>query len=317
MKVFELLYLLNAHLKDSIKSQRIIKSKSYKTDAVLQANSIRDNFISIAYKNVIKKINDAHEQNKSITKSDIHKLNITDHMKNKLESLLEQKIDPGDLQKIKKNQLMNELIDVVGIGKSKADSLIQSGLTSMGDLKKKKYADQLTEATIILMKYKPDRKISNASIKKIEKLLTEFPHSQLLGGFRRKKPFSKDIDVMVVSNKKSALDDYLEYLEKKFSEIHIYVKGNDKVSLIVKIGPQKYYKIDRFRSPVASKYAMTLYGTGPKEFNIRMRSNASKLGYILNQNGLYKKGIKTPVPVKSEIDFFNKLNMDYVEPHSR
>lgn len=307
MKVFELLYLLN-EIKESF-----LQNQSQKLLTLVQFNK----FKSIAYGNVIKKINDAYEQNKSLTKSDIHKLNITDHMKNKLESMLEHKIKPSELQKIKKNQLMNELIDLMGIGKSKAESLIQSGLTCISDLKKKKYADQLTEATIMLMKYKPDRKIPNANIKKIEKSLTSFPHSQLLGGFRRKKPFSKDIDVMVVSNKKSVLDDYLEYLKKKFSEIHIYAKGKDKVSLIVKVGHQKYYKIDIFRSSVASKYAVILYGTGSKEFNIRMRSNASKLGYILNQNGLYKKGSKTPFPVKSEKDFFNKLNMDYVEPYRR
>jgi DNA polymerase/3'-5' exonuclease PolX len=311
MKVFELLYLLN-----DIKSFLQKSSVQLNGESFYKKPSV-EKFKSIAYDNVIKKINDIYDQNKSLTKSDIHKLNITDHMKNKLESLLEHKINPSELQKIKKNQLMNELIDLAGIGKSKAVSLIQSGLTCIRDLKKKKYADQLPDATILLMKYNPDRKIPNADIKKIEKSLTAFPHSQLLGGFRRKKPFSKDIDVMVVSNKKSVLDDYLEYLEKKFSEIHIYAKGKDKVSLIVKINPKKYYKIDIFRSPVTSKYAMMLYGTGSKEFNIRMRSHASKLGYILNQNGLYKKGSKTPFPVKSEIDFFNKLNMDYIEPSSR
>lgn len=302
MKVFEALYLLNKHLRYSI--------------AKFPTTS---RYIIIAYSNVSKKISYAYDKNKTLTNADIQKLDITDNMKNKLQLIITQKIKPDEIKKLKKQQLIDELIDFAGIGKSKAESLIKSGLKSIADLKKKKYKDQLNNATIMLMKYKPNRKITYKEIKKIEKSLTSFPNTQLVGGFRRKKHVSKDIDVMIVSNKKTVIDDYLKYLDKKFSDIHIYAKGSDKVSLIVNVLPQnkKYYKIDIFRSPVDSKYAMLLYSTGSKEFNIRMRGTASKMGYLLNQNGLYKKDNKTPIKVKSEKDFFNKLNMDYVEPQNR
>lgn len=306
MRVFELLYLFNKHLKISItKNPTIVK------------------YIVPAYANVSKKILCSYNNNKILKNSDIEKLDITDHMKNKLKFLLKQKINANEIKKITHQKLINDLIDFSGIGRSKADSLIKSGLTKISDLNKKKYKDQLSVATKLLMKYKPLQKIPHSHIKKIEKFLTGFPDSQLVGSFRRKKPYSRDIDVMIVSDNKQALNLYLKYLKTKFKNIHVYSKGSDKVSLIVSINSTGclYYKIDVFRTPVKNKYSMLLYSTGSKEFNIRMRSIASRMGYLLNQNGLYKVKNNTPnknsIKVKSERDFFNILKMDYVEPKNR
>lgn len=300
MKVFELLFLLNKYLQASI-------VRSPKTAR----------YIIAAYSNVNKKIRYAYDNNKELTNADIQKLDLTDRMTNKLQFLLTQKIPASEIKKLKQKQLIYELMDFAGIGKTKAKSLINSGLTKISDLSKKKYKEQLTDSTIMLMKYKPVRKIPHTSIKKIEKKLTSFPNSKLVGGFLRKMPFSKDIDIMLISNKKTILDDYIKYLNNKFNDVKIYIKGNDKVSLIILVAPKKYFKVDVFRSSVANQHAMLLYSTGSKEFNIKMRGIASRMGYLLNQNGLYKKGSKTPLPIKSEKGFFNKLNMDYVKPEDR
>lgn len=301
MKVFEVLYIFDKYLRRSI-----IKSPK------------NARYIISSYKNVSKKITDQYDKNKQLSNADIQKLNITEHMKNKIKYLITQKIKPDEIMKLKKKQLIDELMDFTGIGRKKADLLIKSGLNNISDLKKKKYKDQLNKSTILLMKYKPTRKIAHNDIKKIEKSLTNFPNSQLVGGFRRKKIFSKDIDVMITSNKKTVLDEYLKYLEKIFSNVHIYSKGVDKMSLIIKAPKHtNYYKIDVFRSPVSSKNAMLLYSTGSKDFNIKMRSTAFKMGYLLNQHGLYKKNNKAPIIIKSEKDFFNKLNMVYIKPENR
>ena len=306
MRVFELLYLFNKHLKTSIiKYPTVVK------------------YIAPAYAKVSKKILCVYNNNKVLKNTDVDKLDITDHMKNKLKFLLKQKINVNEIKKITHQKLINDLIDFAGIGKSKADSLIKSGLTKISDLNKKKYKDQLSDATKLLMKYKPLQKIPHSHIKKIEKFLTGFPDSQLVGSFRRKKPYSRDIDVMIVSDNKQALNLYLKYLKTKFKNIHVYSKGSDKVSLIVSINSTGclYYKIDVFRTSVRNKYSMLLYSTGSKEFNIRMRGIASRMGYLLNQNGLYK--VKNNIPsknsikVKSERDFFNILKMNYVEPKTR
>jgi DNA polymerase/3'-5' exonuclease PolX len=310
MKLFELLYLLNKHMRTSI--------------AKFTANPNYNPFYIIkAYTNVNKKLVNKYDKNKTITNADIQKVDLTEHMKSKLLFLLSQKIKVADIKKLKQQQLTNDLIEFAGVGTSKAKSLIDSGLVSVSDLRKKKYKDQLNDATILLMKYKPNRKIPYNSIKSIERKLTGFPNTQLVGSFRRKKPTSRDIDVMIVSNKKTVLDEYLAYLTKKFKTIHIYAKGLDKVSLIVLIDEKKannpeYYKLDVFRCPIVSQYAMLLYSTGSKDFNIKMRATASRLGYLLNQNGIFlKKESNRMIPIKSEKGFFKLLNMPYVEPHKR
>jgi DNA polymerase/3'-5' exonuclease PolX len=309
MKVFELLYIFDIHLNESF-----IKDPSNKI------------YITKAYANVTKRINELYEYNKTLTHSDIMKLNITDHMKSKLQSILTQKINSADLniiaKKFKYIKLINDLIEFAGIGKVKSENLVKSGLSKLSDLNKKKYKNQLNDSTKLLMKYNPIRKISHIDIKKLEPILTKFPNTEIVGGFRRKNPHSKDIDIMLVSDNKNALDNYTKYLSNIFNEIHIYSKGINKVSLIALIDHKnRYFKIDIFRTPVNSKYAMLLYSTGSKEFNIRMRSTAIKMGYLLNQMGIYKvkKNIpnKKPIKVMSEKDFFNILNMDYVEPQNR
>ena len=326
MKLFELLYLLNKHMRTSI--AKFTSNSNYNPLYIIKA-----------YTNVNKKLVNKYDKKKTITNADIQKVDLSDHMKSKLQFLLLQKIKVADIKKLKQQQLTNDLIEFAGVGKSKAKSLINSGLVSISDLRKKKYKDQLNDATILLMKYKPNRKIPHNSIKSIEKKLTGFPNTQLVGSFRRKKPTSRDIDVMIVSNKKTILDEYLSYLTKKFKTIHIYAKGLDKVSLIVLIDEKKtnstdskasnkaeYYKLDVFRCPIVSQYAMLLYSTGSKDFNIKMRTTASKLGYLLNQNGIFlkkntdkilKKGSTRMIPVKSEKGFFKLLNMPYVEPYKR
>ena len=142
---------------------------------------------------------------------------------------------------------------------------------------------------------------------------------KLVGGFLRKKPFSKDIDVMIISDS-DIIDDYIKYLENTFSYVKVYIKGSDKASVIIYTPKEQYLKMDIFVSPKKYQYAMLLYATGSKQFNIRMRGIAKRMGYVLNQYGLYKLPIKTtstPLPVNSEKDFFKILEMPYISPHNR
>ena len=300
MNLNDLLYLFDKHLR--------YKIITYPDKA---------KFIIGSYNNVVKKIKYLYPLNKVISNADINNLPITDHMKNKLLKLKKQKISDVDIKKIKHVKLVNELIDVAGIGRYKAKMLIKSGLTKLADLKLKKYKTQLTDSTIMLMKYKPTIRIPYGDIKKIEKKLTSFPKSIIVGGFIRKKPCSKDIDIMIVSNKKSILDEYEKYLSMKFRDVRVYIRGVDKISLIILIREKTYYKVDVFRSDIANQHAMLLYSTGSKEFNIKMRGVASRMGYLLNQRGLYKKNSTKPLVIHSERSIFKKLNMMYVKPENR
>jgi DNA polymerase (family 10) len=303
MKVFQLLFLLDKQLKEAQNAN---------------PNTIR--FISQAYANVVLVIKNSHDDQSIISKSDIDLLLITPHMKTKLKFLLTQKIKSNEIKKLNITQLKNSLIDIAGIGKTKADDLIENGLKSLNELNQKKWQDQLTDGTKLLMKYKPLRKIPRDSIQKIESRLIGFKGAsvKLVGSYLRNKPYSRDIDIMVVSNKKKILDEYIKYLKDvaNFKTIYIYTQGSEKMSLLVKSG-NKYLKIDVFVSNTAQQHAMLLYATGSKNFNIKMRSIARRQGYLLNQMGLFKIESDKSVSIKSEKDIFKKLNIFYVEPQNR
>ena len=75
------------------------------------------------------------------------------------------------------------------------------------------------------------------------------------------------------------------------------------------------YKYDVFRCQSSEEASMLLYSTGSKSFNIKMRANAKRQGYLLNQHGLFKNG--KMVPTHFEADFFNILGMQWLEPKDR
>ena len=303
MKVYELLFFFNKNI-ETIDT----KSDTYR-------------FIKIAYNNVIKKIKDAYDLNHNITKSDIDILDITQNMKGKLIEILSYKITELDKKNLCKDRLLQELTNITGIGKSKANKLIQLGLTNIKQLNQKKWEPFLNEGSALFLQNKPLREIPNELIKKLEPKLIEFKQAKtkLVGGFIRKKIFSKDIDVMIISNSDNIINEYIKYLKNIFSDVNVYIKGSDKASIII-FFKEQYLKIDIFVSPIKYQYAMLLYATGSKQFNIKMRGIAKRMGYVLNQYGLYKLPISPnskPLPVASEKDFFTILGIPYVTPQNR
>jgi DNA polymerase/3'-5' exonuclease PolX len=74
-------------------------------------------------------------------------------------------------------------------------------------------------------------------------------------------------------------------------------------------------RIDIRFIPFLSWYPALLYFTGSKELNLMMRNKAKKLGYKLNEYGLFK-GSKN-IYVESEEEIFDLLEMKYLEPQER
>lgn len=300
MKTYELVYLLNNEMRKSI---------SLKPD--------KASYIASAYKNVENKIKNEFGNNDNIENDLINRLSITDYMKNKVNIIIKKPLSKETKKKIKEHKIKEDLTNIAGIGSHKANKLIKEGIKKISDITKKKYYSQLNDSTKLLINYKPQRCIQHNDIKKIENLLVGFPNVVIVGSYRRKKEKSRDIDIMITSNESNKVDEYINYLIKKFSNVLIYSKGEDKASLLIEIYDKKYYKIDIFRTRFSNKNAMLLYSTGPKDFNIKMRRIASKMGYLLNQNGLYIKETMKKVPIKTEKGFFRKLNMGYINPENR
>jgi DNA polymerase (family 10) len=319
-KFYKIYYSLN----DSIKN----------TNTATTANKFRLYY----YKKVINALNEL-SQNDKVDKKLIDNLNISDNMKLKILDMMRDSTtqdmqtmrDTRNMQTMQtmqtmrdtKHILLNKLTEIKGIGEQKAKKLINEGLTAISQLKNKKWQDKLSDETKLYLKYKPENKIPHEEIRKLEKLIRKKINYDfiIVGSYRRKKEFSRDIDIMLIEPDNSQIDNsqinlltlFLEKL-KTLADVYCYSKGNSKLSTIIKLN-NKFYKLDIFKVKKENMIPMLIYTTGSKEFNIKMRAQAKKLGYLLNQNGLFKNKVK--INLQTEKAYFDILKIKYLEPDER
>lgn len=302
MKANQLIYLFNEELAKTKKEKHGSPSLP---------------FITRAYVMVLKQLNDNFHPRDDVTPAKIADLHITTHMKSKLNDLLTTKIraDPT----MQKKLLINELRRITGIGPTKAADLVGQGLKAVSQLKHPRWWNQLNADTQTALATQPHRRIPHDEIAKLEPILTKFGDAKivLVGSYRRNMPSSKDIDIMLVSPRTSAMNNYLKYLEKKIPHIYLYSKGPDKMSLILELDADRKYKADVFRAHPDYYWSYLLYSTGSKSNNLRMRAKAKRMGLLLNQKGLWKNGERVLGPTANEEAYYKALSMDYLPPERR
>lgn len=214
-------------------------------------------------------------------------------------------------------KLYDQLVNINGIGPKLAKELLSAGIEKISDLRLKKFNGMLSEEAKLFVKLKPLKKIPHTFAKKVESKIHKIASDSnfdimVTGSYRRKLEYSGDIDVVIVDTNIDIMDNFLSAFKNKY----VYACGKDKISLILKIYG-KYIKMDIFRTPSEEKWATILYSTGSKNFNIRMRLKAKKMGLLLNQKGIFKGGKNLTKNAKSEKIFFEILGMKYVPPEKR
>ena len=260
-------------------------------------------FTFAAYNVVIGKVRALGQSQLTIKK--INSMDITPNMNSKLRTII---------QTTSKVSIKQQLTGILGIGNSRAVALIKAGLTNMKQLHLKKWQLMLPKGARIILKYNPMTHIPRKVVTIASNKMPRSGDAIIVGSYRRGKLTSRDIDIMIVGDQK-ALVRYVDELVKKFSGI-VYLQGSDKTSLLMKIG-SSYVKTDVFRASPAERVAMLTYSTGSRLFNIRMRSKAKKMGYLLNQTGLFNRKTGQRISIRSERSLFKTLQMNWVEPEHR
>jgi len=333
MKWTEILSFFNRKAQSLTVKARIAKDK--KNMIMLRAKAG-------AYKKVYRTIRDNFTPNEAITVSKINYLGISQHMKDKIKYYLD---NPDKLPKItikekvktqkkmtKKlsDSLIQELTGFMGIGTATAKLLVKKGLTNINQIRNKKYIDLLSDQTKMFLSLRPIKRIPHKDIEKLEPIITQLHKGTemiIVGSYRRQTRFSRDVDVMVVSNDNKILFKIIKKLYSKLGKdnVYPYTIGPDKISVLIrapttsKTQRKKFYKIDYFRTPLENKWAMLLYSTGSQSHNIFMRNRAKRRGMLLNQCGLYDRESKKLLSSKAKLEkfFFDKLELKYKEPHER
>lgn len=253
----------------------------------------------------------------------------------------------------KDKKIIDELESIVGVGRATALDFIKQGIKSVEDLKKKIASKEIEVNEKIQLGVKYYGKflgdIPREEITKIYKLIDKVIDKmnkhyklddtnkyifEICGSYRREKPTSGDIDVLVskLGTKMEDEKDETNHLERLIKRLKKAITQNDNQPLLIDDITDKYYetkymgfakykdnpfrRIDiRFVAHDVFPSAL-LYFTGSAELNKKMRSIAKKMKLKLSEYGLTKED-GTKLPINSEYDVFKILKIEYLEPKLR
>lgn len=252
----------------------------------------------------------------------------------------------------KEKKVIDELESIVGVGRATALELVRQGVKSVEDLKNKIASKEIEVNEKIQLGVKYYGKflgdIPRDEITKIYKLIEKViikmnKHYNLddnnkyifeiCGSYRREKPTSGDIDVLVSKMGTNMNDsDEINHLDRLIKRLKKPITQNDNQPLLIdditdKFYETKYmgfakYKDNPFRR-IDIRYvaydvfpSALLYFTGSAELNKKMRAIAKKMKLKLSEYGLTKED-GSKYLINSEYDVFKILKIEYLEPKLR
>ncbi|RLE38062.1 hypothetical protein DRJ17_05055 [Candidatus Woesearchaeota archaeon] len=135
---------------------------------------------------------------------------------------------------------------------------------------------------------------------------------QIAGSYRRGKEIIKDMDIVAKIETNENTEDIIRKICEMSEDFEKGVIGRDRVR-------RKFNGIqfDLHFAREGEWGARLLYLTGSAEFNIDMRTIAKRMGFLLNEYGLFKRDTGELVASVTEEEIFEALNMDFVDPKDR
>jgi DNA polymerase/3'-5' exonuclease PolX len=248
------------------------------------------------------------------------------------------------------NKIIDELSEIVGVGSVKAKEFFESGIKSVDDLKKKIKNDtiKVNEKIILGLKYHDLYKtnIPRKEIDKIYKLIENVVTSvnkkykldndnkyifEICGSYRRGKPFSNDIDILLskLGDTNTEFMDEENNLKLFVNKLKSNIRSNNNKPLLLdditdKNIETKYMGFGKYKDEPIRRidiryvnfnhfYYALLYFTGSSDLNKKMRELAKSKGLKLSEYGLVDSKNKN-YNAKSERDIFKKLGLEYLPP---
>ena len=243
-------------------------------------------------------------------------------------------IDTGTLQeyeKVKdKKSPLEEFLKIHGVGKQHAKKLVGKGFKSIDDLRNcETIKDHLNDTQLKGLKYYDDvqqripyQEIQNheAFLKDLLRMIDPEAELTIAGSYRRKSKDSGDIDLLLKASSKKTYDKFINSLKESNYLVEDLARGPKKYMGMGK-GIDSPYKrrIDiMYTKPEEYPFAI-LYFTGSGDFNVRMREDALKQGYTMNEYSMKHTGTKEIIEktFKTEREIFDFLGYDYLEPEMR
>jgi len=242
-------------------------------------------------------------------------------------------IDTGTLkeyEKLKnKKSPLEDFLKIHGVGRQHAKKLLSEGFSTIDDLRKcENIQDYLNDTQLKGLKYYDDiqQRIPYNEIKSLEihfmKILEKIDKDSELtiaGSYRRKNKDSGDIDIFLKSENKKTYNKFIDVLKENNLLVEDLARGNKKYMGLGKSKNSKWCRrIDiMYTKPEEYPFAV-LYFTGSGEFNERMRGDALKQGFTMNEYGIKSiDGNSIDNKFDHEGDIFRFLNYKYIQPENR
>lgn len=227
---------------------------------------------------------------------------------------------------ISQERMLGKFASILGAGEKTAEKWWNMGMRSFKDLEKN--PQLLTHQQKIGLKYYDDlhKRIPREYIDTFQLMIRYILAKEIgiegyklviAGSYRRGLETSGDIDILITS-KKITLKRIVEIL-KKWKVITDVISMKDEKFMGIAHCPSGqyfYFHVDIVFLPKEQWGSGLLWFTGSKLFNINMRSKAKKMGYILNQKGLFDKNGEQ-IPVFTEKDIMKALKMQWTPPEKR
>jgi len=246
-----------------------------------------------------------------------------------LTAKIEEYLSTGKINKVE--SIKDEVNDVhpfekiFGVGPKTSYRLQSMGFRTISDLKSNTHVLTNQQKTGLKYYYELLEKIPRIKITALSIIIKylidktfgrDTYQMDVAGSYRRGKPFSGDIDILITSEY-FTLEQLVSMLTRYDIITDTLSMRNTKFMGIAKCPGQKrpHYRLDIEFLPREEYFSGLLYFTGSKELNVEMRLIAKNKGYLLNEHGLFRNGRR--LPIDSERDIFDKLEIEYLMPTDR
>ena len=245
---------------------------------------------------------------------------------------LNEYVETGTLKVLEREKTnpINILSDIYGVGPKKAQELVESGITTIAELRQRQ-DELLNDTQKVGLKYyeQIQQRIPRAEIVEFEQMFnTHFSKVnidgslEIVGSYRRGAKSSGDIDVIITSKTGSVYEMFVSELLKTGIILEVLSRGPSKTLVIASLPNGVARRIDFLYSPPDEFAFAILYFTGSKMFNTAMRQHGLNKGYTFNEHGIYhvvanKKGKKVDRTFTTEKDIFDFLGLEFKTPVER
>jgi DNA polymerase lambda len=223
---------------------------------------------------------------------------------------------------------LDQIQNIYGVGPKKAQELVTAGYTTVLALREAVATkpDLLNKNQHIGLRYYEQllKRIPRAEMCVHESLLMKAKPADIegviVGSYRRGRPDSGDIDMLLRTSDPKALDEFVENLKAAGYIQEVLAHGDHKCMAISRlIGHGTVARrLDLLVTPPAEFPFAVLYFTGSDGFNVCMRQHAQTRGFTLNEHALTVVHTGRPVRgIRTEKDIFTALKLVWREPVDR